>query len=188
MSKMGTIFGVILFAVTIMISCNDSSTESDAKLIDVSLIDGSSTSSSSEYFIIDDPDGYSNLRLVPGGDVVRKVYETEKFEIVGEENNYNKVKFSDSSTGYIHNSRVVNLNMKVCECLGAANEIIKKDLDKDFSMGSETGFPDSSSPSFTERLIKIFQYNLSPKGCGILSDPSWFGIDIQSELQRCQVR
>lgn len=137
----------------------------------------------SEYYIIEDPDGYSNLREVPSGNVIRKVYVGEKFEILGEENNYKKVKFPDSSTGYIHNSRVVNFNDKVCECLHSADEMIKKDLDKDFSTGSETGFSDNWNPSYTERLVEIFRYNQCPKGCDFLGDHDV--IDFQNELQRC---
>lgn len=136
-----------------------------------------------EYYIIEDPDGYSNLREVPSGNVIRKVYVGEKFEILGEENNYKKVKFSDSSTGYIHNSRVVNFNDKVCECLHSADEMIKKDLDKDFSTGSETGFSDNWNPSYKERLVEIFRYNQCPKGCDFLGDHDV--IDFQNELQRC---
>jgi len=143
------------------------------------------TNNNSEYYIIEDPDGYSNLREAPSGNVLRKVYGGEKFEIIGEENSYKKVMFPDSSTGYIHNSRVVNFNVKVCQCLNSANELIKKDLDKDFSTGSETGFPDNWSPSYTERLVEIFRYNQCPIGCSFLSDPEWDGIDIKSEIQRC---
>jgi regulator of replication initiation timing len=137
-----------------------------------------------EYYIIEDPDGYSNLREVPGGNVIRKVYSSEKFEIIGEENKYKKVQFPDGSTGYIHNSRVVKFNDKICECLQAADKIIKKDLDKDFTLGSKTGFPDNVNRTYEERLVKIFQYQ-SPTGCDFLADPSWIGIDIQSEIQRC---
>jgi hypothetical protein len=136
-----------------------------------------------EYSIIEDPDGYSNLREVPSGNVIRKVYVGEKFEIIGEVNNYKKVQFSDASTGYIHNSRVVNFNDKVCECLHSADEMIKKDLDKDFSTGSETGFSDNWKPSYTERLVEIFRYNQCPKGCDFLGDHDV--IDFQSEIQRC---
>jgi len=34
--------------------------------------------------------GYSNLREVPGGKVIRKVYSDEKFGIIGEEENIKK--------------------------------------------------------------------------------------------------
>ena len=137
-----------------------------------------------EYYIIEDPDGYSNLREVPGGKVVRKVYSSEKFEIIGEENKHKKVKLNDATTGYIHNSRVVNFNVKVCECLNSADLMIKKDLDKDFTSGSETGFPDNSMPSYTVRLLEIFRYNLCPKGCDFLADEEI--IDFRSEIQRCE--
>ena len=137
-----------------------------------------------EYYIIEDPDGYSNLREVPGGKVIREVYSGDKFKIIGEEKDHKKVEFSDSSTGFIHKSRVVKFNDKVCECLQAADNIIKKDLDKDFTLGSKTGFPDNGNPTYDERLVKIFQYQ-SPTGCDFLADPSWIGIDINSEVIRC---
>ena len=188
-----TIFGAILFASVILTSCGGGSIESDAKKADLDSLSLSKIDKgeefvnhdNSEYYIIEDPDGYSNLREVPNGNVIRKVYNSEKFEIIDEENNYKKVKFPDSSTGYIHNSRVVNFNIKVCECLKSAEEIIKKDLDKDFSTGSKTGFPDNWSPSYIERLVEIFRYNQCPGGCDFLSDPSGIGIDIQGELLRC---
>jgi len=94
------------------------------------------------------------------------------------------VKFPDASTGYIHKSRVVNFNFKVCECLHSANELIEKGLDKDFTLGSKTGYTDNSNPTYTEKLVKIFQYQ-SPMGCDFLADPSWIGIDLKSEIQRC---
>ena len=134
-----------------------------------------------KYYIVEDPDGYSNLRELPEGKVIRKVYNSEKFEITGEEKKYKKVKFHDASTGYIHNSRVVNFNVKVCECLNSAILMVEKDLDKDPEM--ETGFSDNSKPLLTERLLEIFRNNQCPKGCDFLGDENI--IDFQSEIQRC---
>lgn len=59
------------------------------------------------YYRIQDPDGYSNLRKVPDGAIVRKVYPGERFEVVGQSGKYKNVKFSDGTSGYIHESRVV---------------------------------------------------------------------------------
>lgn len=59
------------------------------------------------YYKINDPDGYSNLRDAPKGDVIQKVYDTEQFEVLGEEQGYKKVKLTDGTIGYIHKSRVV---------------------------------------------------------------------------------
>jgi len=59
-----------------------------------------------ELYRINDPDGYSNLRKSPNGEIIRKVFENETFEIIDEKENYKLVKFPDNSTGYIHNSRV----------------------------------------------------------------------------------
>ncbi|MCO6499322.1 MAG: SH3 domain-containing protein [Vicingus serpentipes] len=62
-----------------------------------------------DYYKINDPDGYSNLRDAPKGEVLQKVYDTEKFEVIGTEDDYKKVKLSSGTTGYIHKSRVVKL-------------------------------------------------------------------------------
>lgn len=64
----------------------------------------------STLYKINDPDGYSNLRSTPNGDVIKKVYETENFEIIGAENKFKKVKLLDGTVGYIHESRVVQAN------------------------------------------------------------------------------
>ncbi len=61
-------------------------------------------------FTIDDPDGYTNLRATPGGTVIRKVLENETFEIIESGDTYSQVKFADGSTGFIHNSRIIQAN------------------------------------------------------------------------------
>ena len=185
--KKKIIFVSIIFASINLSSCgSDSKSQSvdETNLESTPLVEDILDEGNTKYFIIEDPDGYSNLRDVPGGKVVREVYSGEKFKIIGEEKDHKKVEFSDSSTGFIHKSRVVKFNDKVCECLQAAGNIIKNDLDKDFTTASKTGFPDNGNPTYEERLVKIFQYQ-SPMGCDFLADPSWIGIDINSEIQRC---
>lgn len=59
------------------------------------------------YYKINDPDGYSNLRKEPKGDIIKKVYDTEQFEVLGEENDHKKIKMKDGTIGYIHKSRVI---------------------------------------------------------------------------------
>ncbi len=59
------------------------------------------------YYKIQDADGYTNLRREPNGEIIRKVYPTEKFEIIGSEKNFKKVKFGNGAIGFIHESRVV---------------------------------------------------------------------------------
>jgi hypothetical protein len=61
------------------------------------------------YYKVQDPDGYSNLRDEPKGNVIKKVYDTEKFEVVGTEGDFKKVKLMDGTVGYIHASRVVEV-------------------------------------------------------------------------------
>jgi hypothetical protein len=60
-----------------------------------------------KYYEINDPDGYSNLRETPAGNILRRVYLGEKFEVLDEMDRHKKVKFSNGETGYIHVSRVV---------------------------------------------------------------------------------
>ncbi len=62
------------------------------------------------YFKINDPDGYSNLRDAPKGKVMQKVMDSERFEVVGDESGYKKVKLKDGTEGYIHSSRVIQVN------------------------------------------------------------------------------
>jgi len=58
-------------------------------------------------FRIEDPDGYTNLREIPDGLVIRQVYPYEQFSILGEYEGYYGVEFQDGSRGFIHSSRVV---------------------------------------------------------------------------------
>lgn len=60
-----------------------------------------------EYYKINDPDGYSNLRKEPKGDIIKKVYDTELFEVLSEENDHKKIKLKDGTIGYLHKSRVI---------------------------------------------------------------------------------
>ena len=59
------------------------------------------------FFVINDPDGYSNLRQSPGGTIMQKVYKGEKFEVIGEENSHAQVKLANGTIGFIHKSRIV---------------------------------------------------------------------------------
>jgi len=134
-----------------------------------------------EFFRIEDPDGWTNLRNSSGGEVLRKVYSDEKFEVIGEEGKYKEVKLNDGTVGFIHSSRVVSFNDKVCECLELAVKIVENNEDKD--PGLETGFPDNSNPSFIVRVRDVFKFNLCPNGCGFLAESD---IDFESEILRCE--
>lgn len=59
---------------------------------------------------INDPDGFSNLRDKPNGQVLQKIYDNETFEVVGEVDDWKKVKLSNGILGFIHTSRVVLIN------------------------------------------------------------------------------
>lgn len=61
-----------------------------------------------ELFEINDPDGYSNLRVSPRGKIIRKVMKGEKFEVMEKGESNSKVKLSDGTMGYIHNSRIIS--------------------------------------------------------------------------------
>lgn len=61
------------------------------------------------FYKIQDPDGYSNLRETPNGKVLRKVFENEIFDVIGSEGKFKKVKLSDGTEGYIHETRVIEV-------------------------------------------------------------------------------
>jgi hypothetical protein len=61
-------------------------------------------------YSISDPDGYTNLRATPGGKIIRKVYENETFDIIQPGEPYSKIKLTDGTVGYIHNSRIASAN------------------------------------------------------------------------------
>ena len=61
-------------------------------------------------FRIEDPDGYSNLRDIPGGMIIREVYPYEQFEILGALEGHYGVVLQDGTRGFIESSRVVPAN------------------------------------------------------------------------------
>ena len=63
-----------------------------------------------QLYVINDPDGYTNMRATPGGKIIRKVYENETFEIITPGETYSEVKLTDGTTGFIHNSRIAKAN------------------------------------------------------------------------------
>jgi hypothetical protein len=63
-----------------------------------------------QLYSIKDPDGYTNLRATPGGVVIRKVMQNERFELLEPGETHSKIKLPDGTTGFIHNSRIVPAN------------------------------------------------------------------------------
>lgn len=63
-----------------------------------------------QLYVINDPDGYTNMRATPGGKIIRKVYENETFEIITPGDTHSKVKLTDGTVGYMHNSRIASSN------------------------------------------------------------------------------
>jgi hypothetical protein len=61
-------------------------------------------------YSINDPDGYTNLRATPGGNIIRKVYENETFDIIQPGEPFSKIKLTDGTVGYLHNSRMKSVN------------------------------------------------------------------------------
>jgi hypothetical protein len=61
-----------------------------------------------QLYVINDPDGYTNMRATPGGKIIRKVYKNETFEIITPGDTHSEVKLTDGTTGFIHNSRIVS--------------------------------------------------------------------------------
>ena len=56
---------------------------------------------------INDPDGWTNMRLSPGGEIIRTVDTLERFEVIGAEGNWKMIKLENNDEGFIHNSRIV---------------------------------------------------------------------------------
>jgi hypothetical protein len=63
-----------------------------------------------QLYVINDPDGYTNMRATPGGKIIRKVYKNETFEIITPGDTHSEVKLTDGTIGFIHNSRIAPAN------------------------------------------------------------------------------
>ena len=59
-----------------------------------------------QYYHIEDPDGWTNMRYSPNGEIIRKVYSDEEFRVIIENEGWSYVMFDDGSLGYIHSSRI----------------------------------------------------------------------------------
>ncbi|MCE2713492.1 MAG: hypothetical protein LW688_13295 [Cryomorphaceae bacterium] len=60
------------------------------------------------WYTVSDPDGFSNLRETPDGEVLQEIYEGQLFEVIGVKGAYKKVRLEDGVTeGYIYSSRIV---------------------------------------------------------------------------------
>jgi hypothetical protein len=61
------------------------------------------------FYTIEDPDGYSNLRMspAPDGEIIKQINVMEVFKIIGKAGKYNKVLLEDGTEGYISSSRIV---------------------------------------------------------------------------------
>jgi len=59
-----------------------------------------------QYYHIVDPDGWTNMRYNPNGEIIRKVYSDEEFLVLLENEGWSYVMFDDGSSGYIHSSRI----------------------------------------------------------------------------------
>lgn len=82
----------------------EDNTPSEEDLMNQEAIDSEIT-----LFKVQDPDGYSNLRSAPNGEIMKKVYDTETFEVIGTEGKFKKVRLSEGTVGYIHESRVIEV-------------------------------------------------------------------------------
>jgi len=60
------------------------------------------------YGIINDPDGYTNMREGKGTDyaIVKKVFDDEKFTIQRNDGDWSLVRLMDGTSGWIHGSRI----------------------------------------------------------------------------------
>jgi len=70
------------------------------------LLDDDEIDVEATLYKVNDPDGYSNLRDAQMN-VIRRVLDTETFEVINSAGEWMEIKLNDGTTGYIHSSRVV---------------------------------------------------------------------------------
>lgn len=70
------------------------------------LLDDDEIDVEATLYKVNDPDGYSNLRDAQMS-VIRRVLDTETFEVINSAGEWMEIKLNDGTTGYIHSSRVV---------------------------------------------------------------------------------
>jgi len=70
------------------------------------LLDDDEIDVEATLYKVNDPDGYSNLRGAQMN-VIRRVLDTETFEVINSAGEWMEIKLNDGTTGYIHSSRVV---------------------------------------------------------------------------------
>ena len=63
-----------------------------------------------KWYTVSDPDGFSNLRESPNGNIIKEVNEGTIFHVIGIENGFKKVSLEDGTEGFIHASKVVEYN------------------------------------------------------------------------------
>ncbi len=63
-----------------------------------------------KWYTVSDPDGFSNLRESPNGNIIKEIYEGTIFHVIGIENGFKKVSLEDGTEGFIHASKVVEYN------------------------------------------------------------------------------
>jgi|SRR5690554_2472619 len=85
---------------------DDDITEDEAYSENYNESDWDASDKDHESYTVSDPDGNTNLRKTPGGEVMQLVYEGESFEVIGEKDNHMQVRLNDGTVGYIHKSRV----------------------------------------------------------------------------------
>ena len=99
----------------------------------------------SDYYRVEDPDGWSNLRKTAGGEIIKRVYESEEFQVIGKVNNYKKIKLNDGTVGFIHKSRVVPIDNRFTNDKSVSNknsEITSIDNLEDLSNNTSLYFSD----------------------------------------------
>jgi len=69
---------------------------------------------SQDKAIINDPDGYTNVRNEPAGKVIDKIYQYEIFTLQPKEGSWWSVKLFNGTTGYVHSSRVEIIDINNC--------------------------------------------------------------------------
>ena len=99
---------------SIIFNQEDATTDFITEEIESGIVDTEeriSSTSERKVGYINDPDGYTNVRKEKSSksEVLFQIYENERFDIQNNEGDWWLIKFNDNY-GYIHNSRVTQIN------------------------------------------------------------------------------
>lgn len=73
---------------------------------EINQVDGDIMSPEGVVYVIDDPDGYTNVRNSPNGDIIVQVDDGSSIDVIDQSGDWWKVKFAEDEEGFIHKSRI----------------------------------------------------------------------------------